>query len=114
VRLRFKRTLIEIIEVDKLLFEFDRIEELFSLEEQIELKTQKMITKRHCNVDDEDSEVVVREEKEVKVVLKKEKEVESERRRENERLKIERLRSGEEIELLYNEIRATFTIVRLA
>jgi hypothetical protein len=35
--------------------------------------------------------------------LKNDKEVENERRRKSERLKIERLRSDEEIEFLYNE-----------
>jgi hypothetical protein len=63
-----------------------------------------MITKRHCNVDNEDDEVVLKEEKEVK----------SEKRRESERLKIKRLSSDEEIEFLYNETRATFIIIRLA
>jgi hypothetical protein len=43
--------------------------------------------KRHCNINNEDSKVVVREEKKIKVVLKKEKEVESERK-ESKRLKI--------------------------
>jgi hypothetical protein len=78
VRLRFKGTLIEIIEADKLLLGSDRTGGLFSLGGRTELKTQKATTGRHRNVDDGDGGVVVREEEEVEVILEKEKKLEVE------------------------------------